>query len=170
MKKIILVLLMLFAALLGGCKEKAEIPAAMPTDLLSADEVKSAVGDENNYTLDGGAIIDMGGGTYKAVYLTDPIGAGDSVTIELTQPQENVSVKDKYQKNYDARTQKKKVQGLGESAYVAFPSVHIIEKGYLIDISAGSGDTEKQLELLVRLGKTACEKLDLYLSGDENQN
>lgn len=167
MKKFILIISVIFVVMLGGCKEKIEKSPAIPTNILNESAVASVIGGETEYVLNGNAVVDLGGGAYRAVYLTNPAGKGDSVTVELTQPSDTNSVKDKYTEGYNARSQKKKVQGVGENAYIAFPSIHILEKGYLITISAGSGDTKEQLDLLVNLGQTACANLDAYLQSEE---
>lgn len=163
MKKILLCIVCVLLLSLSGCGEPEVILPAMPQDILSEAELEAAINNEYDLVLKDNTVIDMGGGTYKAVYLSEPIGAGDSVTVMLAQPPvEGGSLKSRYNEGFDSRIQKKRVENLGEDAYVAFPTIHIYERGYLIEITAGSGDTQEQLDLLLGLGKKAVDNLTLH--------
>ena len=49
---------------------------------------------------------------------------------------------------------------IGQEAYIAFPSIHVYDKGCLIDITAGSGADENQKALLMSLATVAAGRLE----------
>ncbi len=153
--------------IISGCSTKeADVPPVKPTDIISESEAELAVGDAD-FSLEFDAVVDLGDNTYKATYLTNPLGSGDPVIVKVIYPSGELTegdIKNKFNESYSSRVNKRKIEGIGESAYVAFPSLNIYCKGHFITITAGSGDTQKQLDLLINLGKTAVNNLENYLS------
>ena len=153
--------------ILCGCSaKKSDVVPVKPTDIISEAEAESALGGVD-LNLEFDAVVDLNNNTYKATYLPDPIGSIDPVIVKVIYPSEELSegdVKGLYNEAYASRMNKRKIEGIGESAYVAFPSINIFDRGHFITITAGSGDTQKQLDLLLSLGKTAITNLDKYLS------
>ena len=49
---------------------------------------------------------------------------------------------------------------LGETAYIAYPTIHVYDRGCIIEVTAGSGSDEDQQQLLVNLAKTAVAKFE----------
>lgn len=158
--------LILILILCGCSAKKSDVIPVKPTDIISEAEAEFALdGVDLNLEFDG--VVDLNNNTYKATYLPDPLGSVDPIIIKVTYPSKDLSdgdIKDLYNQSYASRVNKRKIEGIGESAYVAFPSLNIFDRGHFITITAGSGDTQRQLELLLNLGKTAINNLDKYLS------
>ena len=130
------------------------IPVVSPTDVLPAAEVAEFVGYEPQ--LDG-EVTDKDH-TKTAVYVSNPVGQSDSVTVKVTQFGEGFT-KDDVWNRYDngrvKRSSAEMVEGIGNDAYIAIPSIHIYDRGCEIIISAGSGSSDEQKNLLKRLGERA---------------
>ena len=166
MKKFLLITFALCMIFIGGCKNKKPLAPIKPTDILSLAEVSSAVGDEYDLELKYGAVLDLGNNTFKATYASNPLGSGDPVIVEVMYPSEELSgsdIKKIYFSAYDNRVNKRKIKGVGSEAFVAFPTLSILEDGHLVRITAGSGDTKEQLDLLLSLGNIAVNNLHEYL-------
>jgi len=172
MKKILIYFAAALVIFTGGCgkKEPEQIPAAMPGDIISEEDAEKAIGNEYDLVLNEDSVYKVDKGIYRAEYLPNPLGKNDPVLIEIVQPgNDSEAVKEMYDKGYESRTQKRRIEGIGDSAYVSFPTIHIYEKGYLIEITAGSGDTQGQLDLLTKLGKKAVKNLDAYYAQYEEE-
>ena len=160
-------ILLLSVLIIAGCEKKdANVPPVKPTDIISEAEAEFAVGG-TDLSLEFDAVVDLGDNTYKATYLTNPLGGGDPVIVKVVYPSLELTegdIKTRFNDGYSSRVNKRKIEGIGESAYVAFPTLNIYDRGHIINITAGSGDTQKQLDLLISLGKTAVANLDNYLS------
>ncbi len=142
------------------------IPIADPSSLLPLDDVIAMVGYD--LVLDGGE-VDIGDGYRTAFYRTDPIGQADVVKITVYQKSETVSEDEVCQHFYeirDSRPSAEQVSGLGTDAYIAFPSIHVYQDGYHIEITAGSGADDGQKALLDRLARLAVDNLNALLSPD----
>ncbi|MBP3362085.1 MAG: hypothetical protein J6N52_14645 [Clostridia bacterium] len=167
MNRFFILILAISAMLMCGCdKKEVVVPPVMPTDIISEEDAKAAIGGKYELKLNYDAVVSINDNSYKASYLAEPLGSGDPVFVTVTSPSEELpesSVKELYESGYEGRTKKKKVEGLGNAAYIAFPSINIYQNGYLIVITAGSGDTQEQIDLLISLGKTAVENLDVFL-------
>ena len=144
------------------------IPEISPEDILPAAEVKEFVDYEPVKNGD----VTNENNTKTVVYVSDPIGKYDSVTVKLTQFGDNFS-KDDVWNLYDGgrikRSSAKMVDGIGTDAYIAFPSIHIYDKGCAITISAGSGSDSGQESLLKRLGERAVLNLGKYIASDSEE-
>ncbi len=167
MNKFFGTILLLSVLITAGCgKKDADVPPVKPTDIISEAEAEFAVGGAD-LSLEFDAVVDLGNNTYKATYLTNPLGEGDPVIVKVVYPSPELTdgdIKNKFNNGYTSRINKRKIEGIGESAYVAFPTLNIYDRGHIITVTAGSGDTQKQLDLLINLGKTAVTNLEKYLS------
>ena len=170
MRKALLLLVAATVCLLFGCsKEKDEPTPVKPTDIISESDAETAVGG-HDLSLEHNAVIDMGNNTLKVSYYPEPLGSFDPVTVVVTYPGGDLTendIKDLYTESYLLRDNKKKIRGIGAGAFVAFPAISIYEDGHLIKITAGSGDTKEQLDLLLSLGQTAVDNLHKFL--EENK-
>lgn len=168
MNKILVLYLVLVCCFLGGCSEKYVPASIAPADILTLEDVETAVGN-CEYTLEFDAVVNKDNNTYVLSYLPVNFGAGDPVFVEVTYPYSDIkgeSTKKMYDDCYESRVNKQKVEGIGEEAFVAFPSITIYKNRLLLKITAGSGDTKEQLDLLLSLGKLAVKNMDTYLSAN----
>lgn len=170
MRKALLMLMAVSVCLLFGCsKNKEELKPVKPTDVISESDAEAAVGGQDVF-LEHNAVIDMGDNTFKVSYYPVPVGSLDPITVIVTYPGGDLTendIKDLYTESYLLRDNKKKIRGIGAGAFVAFPNITIYEDGHLIKITAGSGDTKEQLDLLLSLGQTAVDNLHKFL--EENK-
>lgn len=147
----------------GDNSAEKQVPVLSPTDILSAEEVAEYTGCTMQQD---GDIIEENG-TKTVVYVSSPKGETDSVTVKFTQCGDNIS-KDEVWNRYDTARIKREsaviVEGIGTDAYVAFPYIHIYDKGCDITIAAGSGSDEGQQALLERIGERAVLNLGNYIS------
>ena len=169
MHKFFAVLFVLSFFVISGCDDKkVETAPIKPTDIISKAEVEKVL-DGADVILEHGAVVDLGNNVYKASYLPNPLGSGDPVYVTVMYPSNNLSaneIKKIYTDSYSVRDNKKKIRGIGDGAFVAFPSLNIYEDGHLIKITAGSGDTQQQLDLLLELGQIAVKNLHTYLDNN----
>lgn len=166
MRIAVFTLITIICVLAGGCGKKTTFYPVMPTDILSEKEVEVAIESEFDYFLEHEAVVDLGNNTYRASYYPDPLGSDDPVIVEVTIPDENLlrsDIKNLYLKSYDSRINKRKIDGVGEDAFVAFPTLTVYDRGYLICITAGAGDTKEQLDTLLTLGQKAIRNFHNYL-------
>ena len=137
------------------------IPVLDPTAILTAYNVYAGINYEYVPVVDGE--IKTEGNTRSVVYVSNPKGIGDSVEIKITQYNETTSIDQVYQK-FSAAKEKRyeitEVTDLGETAYIAYPSIHVYDRGCIIDITAGSGSNETQQQLLLNLAKLAVANFE----------
>ncbi|MGN0150762.1 MAG: hypothetical protein ACI4C7_11020 [Clostridia bacterium] len=144
------------------------IPEINPLDILSAEDVYAGIGYAYAPVLEGGTFI-RDGNKATATYRSEPIGQGDPVIITITQFNESVTKESVwYEYDYDRvmRTSAEIVQGLGEDAFLAFPSIHVYDRGCHIEITAGSGSTDEQRNLLINLATTAVSKFETLMPAE----
>lgn len=97
------------------------------------------------------------------IYTSDPIGAGDTISVSINQYSSTVTkeqIRSEYEEQRSRRPSAEAVEGIGESAYIAYPSIHIYQNGYCITVTAGSGSDQYQHDLLVLLGKIVINNLN----------
>ena len=144
------------------------IPEINPLSILSAEDIYPIVGyapvlDGNNYTRDGNKAT--------AYYRSEPLGQ-DPVILTVTQYTESISINDVWYE-YDAGRVKRPsampVQNLGEDAYIAFPSIHVFDRGCQIQITAGSGADEIQQNVLLALAQKAVANFEAFMPAPEIQ-
>ncbi|MBQ7573960.1 MAG: hypothetical protein IJT23_06840 [Clostridia bacterium] len=164
MKKISL-FLAVFVTILALCscggktETKEPVPTIDPSTLLTIDDVALATGYQP--VLDGGAIT-TDGNYSKALYLSDPIGQ-DPVSIEITQYTDDITpevVFYAYDTARALRSSAEEIPELGETAFVAYPSINIYDRGCYIKITAGSGADENQKNQLLTLARIAVSKFE----------
>ena len=92
MKKIIfLMILCLGLCTSCGSKKEEKRPLLLPTDVVSLTEAQELIADEYTLTMKNDAVIQKGNKT-EVTYLSEPLGEGDSIKIEvLTTDEENTS-------------------------------------------------------------------------------
>lgn len=175
MKKLLLavstLLLVIGLCSCGGTFSKPApmpVPEIDPTALITAEDVYAATGyayapvlDGNTYTRDVN--------TATAFYRSEPIGQGDPVIIEVTQYTDTVSKETvwyEYENERAKRPSAQMVTELGEDAYLAFPSIHVFDRGCHIKITAGSGNNEEQQNMLVNLAVTAVTRFEALMPAE----
>ena len=137
------------------------IPVLDPTTILTTDNVYAGLNYEYVPVLDGE--IKTEGNTRSAVYVSNPKGLGDSVEIKITQYNETTSIDQVYQQFAAAKEKRyeiTEVTELGETAYIAYPTIHVYDRGCIIEVTAGSGSDETQQQLLVNLAKVAVANFE----------
>lgn len=144
------------------------IPEINPLDLVSAEDVYAAVNYAYAPVLEGDTFT-RDGNKATAIFRSEPIGQGDPVIITVTQysdsvPKENVW----YEYDYDRvkRASAESIAELGEDAFLAFPSIHVYDRGCHIKITAGSGSSEEQREMLINLARTAVSRFETIISAE----
>lgn len=137
------------------------IPQIDPTTILTADDVYAGINYEYVPVIDGEVVTD--GNSRSAVYVSNPKGLGDTVTIKITQYTDSISIDQVYQQFAAAKAKRyeiTEVTELGETAYIAYPTIHVYDRGCIIEVTAGSGSDEAQQQLLVNLAKVAVAKFE----------
>ena len=165
MYKMLVAVMFVTSLLLCGCNDSKELAPVKPTDLISEKEAETAMGGAD-LVLEHDAVVNLGNNEFVASYYGEPLGSADPVIVSVIYPSAELSepqIKEMYTDSYSARDNKKKIRGLGAGAFVAFPTINIYEDGHLIKITAGSGDTKEQLDLLISLGQIAVDNLHTYL-------
>lgn len=103
------------------------------------------------------------GNIAEVLYRSEPVGQYDTVKVKLTQFTDTIDYQmlfEQYEAEKAKRTSAELIGGIGQEAYIAFPTIHIYDKGCLIDITAGSGADENQKALLISLGAVAANRLE----------
>ena len=171
MKKILsaimcIVMILGIAACGGGNDDVKETQATIeqidPVNVLTANDVYEALEFEYVPVVDGGVIVHEDN-TSKAVYVSEPKGKNDSVEIKITQMTDKIdaqSVKAQYDATMAKRSDTIEVANLGESAYIAFPSIYVYDRGCVIKITAGSGNSSEQQNLLMALATKAVTNFE----------
>lgn len=172
-------LLLIFSALLmticlcscgkGGGLFASPTPAPVteinPIEIITPEDVYAAVNYAYAPVLDGDTYI-RDGNKATALYRSEPIGQGDPVIVEITQYTDTVakeSVWYEYDNERIKRSSAEAVSELGEDAYIAFPSIHVFDRGCHIKITAGSGSSEEQKNTLLTLARTAVARIDAIM-------
>ncbi len=167
MKKIIFLMILclgLFTAC--GRKKEEKRPLLLPTDVVSLNAAQKLVADEYTLVMKNDAVIQEDNKT-AVTYLSDPLGSGDSITIEVYSSDKNntaENTKDEFLLSKNKRSDFIRVEGLGEDAYITYPSLHIYLNGVYVKITAGSGASESQSDILVELGKIAEKNIENYFN------
>lgn len=103
----------------------------------------------------------------SVLYRSEPVGQGDTVTVKIEQ-YSDITPKERVRSNYDKvksmRPSAETISGIGEDAYIAFPTVHVYMNGYHVSVSAGSGADEAQRELLINVGNTVADNINNILN------
>lgn len=175
MKRSILSVLLSAAVLFaGGCagktenkgeSKKVEIPPMKASEIITLDQAKQAVNGEYELKADGEDKTE--GNKSSILYKSEPTGAGYPVEVTLYQPIEGKSASDveaDYEEMLSKRPKALSAEDMGsERAFIAYPSIHIYQKGYHFIITAGGGSDDRQQELLKNLARTGLENLNAYI-------
>ena len=180
MKKLLLVLASLFVTIglcacgsgngLFAAPTPTPIPELDPTAILSTDNVYEGINYEYVPVIDGSVVTN--GNSKSVVYVSNPKGLGDSVTVKITQYNESTSIDQVYQQFAAAKAKRyeiTEVTELGETAYIAYPTIHVYDRGCIIEVTAGSGSDETQQQLLLNLAKTAVANFEQMMPAPVQQ-
>ncbi len=169
MKKILLALTSLaLTAGLCSCSSDAPIvtttpapiPEIDPASLITVDDVATNTGytpvvEPTETTRDGNRS--------SVLYVSDPLGQYDPVKVTLTQFTDTIDYEQifsEYEADKASRAAAELIGGIGQEAYIAFPTIHVYDRGCLIEITAGSGADDTQRNLLKGLAITAASRLE----------
>ncbi|MCC8169036.1 MAG: hypothetical protein LIO59_01400 [Oscillospiraceae bacterium] len=144
------------------------IPEINPLEVLTAEDVYAAINYAYAPTLDGGTFY-REDNVATATYRSEPLGQGDPVIITITQFNETVSKETVwYEYDYDRvmRPSAETIYDLGEDAFLAFPLIHIYDRGCHIEITAGSGSSDEQRNLLINLATTAVARFEAIMPAE----
>lgn len=136
------------------------LPDIDPASLITAEDVAAAAG----YT----PVIEQSatgreGNVATVLYRSEPIGQNDTVEVKLTQFTDTIGYQqifNLYEQEKASRRSSQLIESLGQEAYIAFPTIHVYDRGCLIEITAGSGAGEEQEALLKNLAYTAAGRLE----------
>lgn len=165
MKKV-LFLVIFCLGLISGCGKEEIKPMLLPTDVLSIEEAQALVGDSYTLKMKDNAVIQEEN-LLSVKYLSEPLGSGDGVFVSILTPDEQhpkSAIKDEFSKSRDKRSDRILVKGLGDDAYIAYPTLHLYTHGLYVTITAGSKSSDAQADLLVELGKLAEKNIDDYFA------
>lgn len=171
MKKILvivssLIIIIGLCACSGGLFAKPEptpVPEIDPASLITIDDVVINAG----YT----PVIEesetkRGGNVAAVMYRSEPMGWSDPVIVKVTQFTNEIGYETIFQQYETAkakRTDAELIAGIGQEAYIAFPTVHVYDRGCLIEITAGSGSDDTQKNILKNLAIAAAGKLEAII-------
>lgn len=171
MKKILvivssLIIIIGLCACSGGLFAKPEptpVPEIDPASLITIDDVVVNSG----YT----PVIEESetkreGNVATLMYRSEPMGWSDPVIVKVTQFTNEIGYETIFQQYETAkakRTDAELIAGIGQEAYIAFPTVHVYDRGCLIEITAGSGSDDTQKNILKNLAIAAAGKLEAII-------
>ena len=167
MKKLLLVLASL-AMIIGLCAcggggglfakpTPTPIPEIDPATLITTDDVALNAGYTPVIEESG---TSRNGNVATVLYRSEPIGQNDTVTVKVTQFTDTI----------DYRSSAELVEGIGQESYIAFPTIHVYDRGCIIEITAGSGSDDNQKTLLKNLAITAAGRLESIIPDNTGQN
>ncbi len=144
------------------------IPEVSPSALITAEDVAACAG----YT----PVIEesetsRSGNVAEVLYRSEPIGQYDTVRVKLTQFTENINYQalfEQYESDKAARQSAELVEGIGQEAYIAFPSIHVYDRGCIVEITAGSGSDDTQRALLKNLAVIAAGRIEEIFPDNSN--
>jgi hypothetical protein len=141
-------------------KKGKTIPEVDPAALITAEDVASYAGytpvkdEDSTQKSEDGAVV---------LYRSEPIGEKDTVKVKVIQYSASVTkdeIKERYENAKNKRSSAEEVSGIGEEAYIAFPTIHVYDRGCIIEITAGSGSDDTQKVLLKNLAAVAVQRLE----------
>lgn len=136
------------------------VPEIDPASLITADDVAAIAG----YV----PVVEPSGTTREGnvgsvLYRSEPIGQQDTVNVKITQFTDTIDYQqlfEEYEQGKAKRPSAELVGGIGQEAYIAFPTIHVYDRGCIIEITAGSGANDTQKNLLQGLAITATGRLE----------
>ncbi len=106
------------------------------------------------------------GNVATVMYRSEPIGWNDPVIVKVTQFTNEIgyeTIFGQYEAAKAMRTDAELIPGIGQEAYIAFPTIHVYNRGCLIEITAGSGSDDTQKNMLKNLAIAAAGKLEAII-------
>ena len=174
MKKILSVLVCMGLALsLASCGcSKSKTPTVTAVDTISPDtlitvEDASAVAGAALLMSDDGITND--GTALSVTYVARDMGAADPVTVRIEQFSETLPTSQVWADYENSRLQRGDmafIEGIGQDCFVAYPFINVYDRGCFIKISAGSGDSDAQRDMLVNLATKAVSVLETMVSAE----
>lgn len=179
MKKLLLVLTSI-AMVMGLCScgggglfskpEPTPVPEIDPAALITVEDVAACAG----YT----PVIETSetkreGNAARVMYRSEPIGQYDTVTVTLKQFNDTVNYQmlfDEYEQAKAKRPSAELVEGIGQEAFIAFPTIHVYNRGCIVEITAGSGSDDTQRALLRSLAVRAAAHLEEIIPDGSGNN
>lgn len=143
---------------------KVPIPEINPIEIITPEDVYAAINYAYAPVLDGDAYT-RDANKATAFYRSEPIGQ-DPVIVEITQYTDSISKENiwyEYDNDRIKRSSAETIPELGEDAFIAFPSIHVFDRGCHIKITAGSGNTEEQRNTLLTLAQTAVSRIEAVM-------
>lgn len=139
------------------------VPDIDPAGLVTVEDVASCAG----YT----PVIETSatsreGNIARVLYRSEPIGQHDTVEVKLTQFTNEIPYQilfNEYEQAKAKRSTAELVSGIGQEAYIAYPTIHVFDRGCIIEITAGSGSDDDQKTLLQNLARTAAGRLEAII-------
>lgn len=145
------------------------MPSADATSVISLEDAKTAIENAYELELSGGAAVTEGN-VSTASYYAVPKGSGDPIIVKVINRTESISADDIWSDYEDARISRSSaelIDGIGYDAYIAYPSIHVYDRGCEIVITASSGSGDKQKAMLESLAKTAAANLENIMPEEE---
>ena len=133
----------------------------LPSEVVTIEQAQEIIGDEYVLKLKDSALI-QDANKVTAKYISEPLGAGDGVFIDIYEPSESFdedAVMEKFEASRKKRTDFITLEDMGDDAYIAYPTLHLYSHGVYVAITAGSANTEEQMQLLTDLGEVAEKNL-----------
>lgn len=168
MKKILAILMcmaMAFAVTACGGNDKDEVARISPDELLTADTVSDITGVTMKVNEDG---VTNDGSARTVTYVPNPVGSADPVTVSIEQFSESLTTDQVWADYENSRIRRDDMEflgdAIGEDCYIAYPYINVYVRGCYIRISAGSGDSDEQEELLKSLATSAALKVEGLIS------
>lgn len=164
MKKLIAILsclaLTVSLASCGAKSKKAEVPQLDPAQLITAEDVSTIAGytpvvDENGTSREGNIAT--------VTYRSNPIGDKDPVIVKLTQFSDSMpyeKIYDQYEATKASRPKAELIESIGQETFLAIPTIHVYDRGCLVEITAGSGGDNDQKEMLQKFANVAAGRVE----------
>ena len=155
-----------------GCSKKktastSSVEIIKPEVLITATDATEVAGvpmsmSKEGSTNDGSARI--------VTYFPVELGSADPVTVRIVQSSDTLTPNQVWQED-DAHYNSRQgdiqvVNGIGEDCFIAYPYINIFDRGCYIRISAGSGDSEAQRDMLINLANRAVVELEQRIPKD----
>ncbi len=150
----------------GGTKATKDVAVIGPDTLITAEAASSAAGVKLGMTEDS---VVNDGSARSVTYVPQTLGAADPVSVRIEQFSDSLTttqVWNDYENTRVHRSDMEFVSGIGEDCYIAYPFIHVYDRGCYIRISAGSGNSEGQKKMLISLAKQAVTVLEANVSAE----
>lgn len=154
MKKILFLLMLMLTLTACGEKkdEKNETAGLFAETLITQQNAEELLSTSVTKTVDGE-------GKYSSVkYYPEKVGSVPPIIVELYSEDGETEFKNRREKRPSA----KKTDGIGEDAYIAYPSLVFRRSGYMAVVTAGTGG-EKAEDMLKKTAEIADKNLREYL-------